>query len=152
MKLLVDADACPRSVLQLCLELGRENGIPVWTVASFDHRIDSDHHIIVGNDPQEADIEIINLAEEGDIVVTQDWGLAAVVLGKGAWGISPGGREYRPDQMAFMLEERDMKARFRRSGGRTKGPKKRTGGDDRKFKTSLRRLLSQAANKPVSST
>jgi len=55
------------------MKVGHQYGIQVWTVASFNHHINSNHHFVVGNDPQEADIKIINLTEEGDIVVTQDW-------------------------------------------------------------------------------
>src|SRR5512137_2114384 len=89
MKILVDADACPRSVLQTCIRIGRKYNVPVWTVASFNHRIESDHPIVVGDSFQEADIKIVNLTEAGDVVVTADWGLAAMVLGKGAKCLSP---------------------------------------------------------------
>jgi hypothetical protein len=141
MKIMVDADACPKSVLQICMNIGHQYGVQVWTVASFNHSIDSDHPVIVGNDPQEADIKIINMTEEGDIIVTQDWGLAAVVLGKGAKCLSPAGREFRPDKIQFLLEEREIKSKLRRSGVRTKGPKKRTVDDDRRFETCLERIL-----------
>jgi uncharacterized protein YaiI (UPF0178 family) len=141
MKILVDADACPRSVLQISMRLGRKYNIPVWTVASFDHNIESDHPIVVGGDFQEADMKIMNLTEEGDVVVTGDWGLAAMVLGKGAKCLSPMGREFHLERMEFLLEEREVKAKFRRGGGRTKGPKKRTLGDDRRFESSLEKIL-----------
>jgi len=147
MKILVDADACPKSVLRICMDLGRKYDIPVWTVSSFNHRIESDHHIIVGTDPQEADIKTINLTEAGDVIITQDWGLAAVVIGKEARCVSPAGREFLHNRMAFMLEEREMKARFRRRGGRTRGPKKRTSEDDRRFESSLERILSEQIGK-----
>jgi len=137
MKILVDADACPRQVLQICFRQGRKYNIEVWTIASFNHNIASDHHIIVGNSPQEADIKLINSTESGDIVVTQDWGLAAMVLGKGAQCLSPMGRIYKSHSIDFLLEEREIKAKLRRSGGRTKGPKKRTAVDDRRFESSL---------------
>ena len=141
MKILVDADACPRSVLQICIRLGRKYNIPVWTVASFDHRIESDHPIVVGDDFQEADMKIVNLAEAEDVVVTGDWGLAAMVLAKGAKCLSPTGREYHPEKMDFLLEERDLKTKFRRGGGRTKGPGKRTTEDDRRFGISLEKVF-----------
>jgi len=141
MKILVDADACPRSVLQICMELGRKYNIPVWTVASFDHMIESDHAIVVGDDPQEADIKIMNLMETGDVAITGDWGLAAMVLGKGAECLSPMGKEFRPEKMEFLLEEREAKAKFRRGGGRTKGPKKRTREDDERFASCLEKIL-----------
>lgn len=141
MKILVDADACPRTALRLCMEAGRKHGIPVWTVASFNHSIESDHHLVAGADPQEADFKIINITGEGDIVVTQDWGLAAMVLGKGARCLNPTGREFHSDRIGFLLEEREVKSKLRRSGGRTKGPKKRTAEDDRRFEISLERIL-----------
>ncbi len=141
MKILVDADACPRSALQISMELGRKHNIPVWTVASFDHHIESDHPIVVGDDSQEADIKIMTLTETGDIVVTGDWGLAAMVLGRGARCLSPAGREYRHEKIDFLLEERAAKAKFRRGGGRTKGPRKRTSEDDERFASSLEKIL-----------
>jgi len=143
VKILVDADACPKSVLRICLKVGQKYDVPIWTVASFDHHIESGHHIIVGTDPQEADLKIINSTEAGDVVVTQDWGLAAIVVGKGARCLSPGGREFRSEKIEFLLEEREIKAKFRRSGGRTKGPKKRTSEDDRQFESGLEKMLFQ---------
>jgi len=141
MKILIDADACPKTVLQICIRLGRKYDTPVWTVASFNHRIESEHPITVGNGFQEADIKIVNLAEEGDVVVTGDWGLAAMVLGKGAVCLNPTGREFLSDKMDFLLEEREVKAKFRRGGGRTKGPRKRRAEADRRFETSLHNIL-----------
>ena len=143
VKILIDADACPKSVLTICVEMGRRLSIPVWTVASFNHIIESDHHLQVGGDPQESDIRILNSTEAGDVVITQDWGLAAVALGKGARCLSPTGRELRPDRMDFMLEERAVKAKIRRGGGRTKGPKKRRPEDDRRFEASLEQIIRQ---------
>lgn len=141
MKIVVDADACPRAVLQVCMFIGGKYEIPVWTVASFNHNIVSDHHVVVGCASQEADIKVINLTEPGDIVVTQDWGLAAMVLGKPAYCLSPSGREYRKDSIEFLLEERELKAKFRRGGGRTKGPSKRSREDDERFRASLERIV-----------
>jgi hypothetical protein len=112
-------------------------------VASFNHDIESDHHLVVGNDFQEADMKIMNLTKAGDIVVTGDWGLTAMVLGKGAKCLSPIGREFHPQKMDFLLEEREVKAKFRRGGGRTKGPKRRTSEDDRRFESCLEQILSR---------
>jgi uncharacterized protein YaiI (UPF0178 family) len=141
LKIIVDADACPKMVLQICLEKGQKYNLPVWTVASFNHNIESEHHVIVGNASQEADMKILNLAQKNDIVVTQDWGLAAMVLGKQAKCLSPDGREFQPDNIDFLLEERELKAKYRRSGGRTRGPKKRTGENDRRFEAGLERII-----------
>jgi len=147
MKIIVDADACPREVLAACLATGQTYGIQVWTVASFNHNITSDRHIIVGNAPQEADMKVLNIAERGDVAVTQDWGLAAMLLGKGVFCLSSGGREYRDENIEFLLETREALAKFRRAGGRTKGPKKRTGEDDKNFIASLVQCLEKSLDK-----
>lgn len=146
MKILVDADACPKNVLTICQLLANQAGIPVWTIASFNHRIISDHHVVVGSDPQEADMKIVNLAAPGDIVVTQDWGLAALILGKKAFALSPSGREYCHEKIEFLLEEREIKAKIRRSGGRTKGPRKRSQEEDEAFTNKLRQMLTRTCN------
>ena len=121
MKIIIDADACPRSVLQICLRLGRDYNLPVWTVASFNHKIESDYHIVVGDSSQEADLKVVNLTSAGDIAVTQDWGLAAMLLGKKAKCLNPSGREFCSETIEFLMEERELKARLRRGGTRTKG-------------------------------
>lgn len=141
MKIIVDADATPKKALEICREAAAVFNITLVTVASFNHRIESDHHVVVGNAPQEADIQVANLTARGDIVITQDWGLAAVILGKGAAALSPSGRVYRQETIGFLLEERNLKARFRRGGGRTRGPAKRTAVDDDNFKKSLYKLI-----------
>ncbi|MDA8224242.1 DUF188 domain-containing protein [Desulfosporosinus sp.] len=141
MKIIVDADACPKAVLQICQRLAGDYAIPVWTVASFNHNIVSDNHIVVGNSSQEADIRVVNLAQKGDVAVTQDWGLAAMLLGKGVKCLNPIGREFNPSTIEFLLEEREAKAKFRRSGGRTKGPKKRMPENDLQFESCLLAVL-----------
>ena len=143
MKILVDGDACPKSVLRICKKVGRKYGVPVWSVASFHHNIESDHHVLVGDASQEADIKIMNMTDEGDVVVTGDGGLAAIVVGKGAKSLSPTGWEFRSDRIDFMLEEREIKSKVRRAGGRTKGPKRRTVEDDRRFEVCLEQSLKE---------
>ncbi len=146
MKIVVDADAVPKSVLEICCWASVQFSLPLWTVASFNHNIVPYHihlhtHRVVGNASQETDIQIMNICTPGDIVVTQDYGLAAMVLGKGAKALSPHGRIFTQHTIGFLLEEREIKARYRRVGGKTKGPKKRSLGDDKKFKAALRQLL-----------
>lgn len=143
LRIIIDADACPKSVLQHTAETGAKYGIPVITVASFNHNIVSSQHISVESGSQEADLKIINITTPGDIIITQDWGLAALVLSKKASAISPAGIEYDPERMTFMLEEREIKAKFRRNGGRTKGPKKRAAEDDIRFLGTLENIVSR---------
>ena len=141
MRIIVDADATPRQVLELCKEAADLFTIEVLTVASFNHCIDSMNHITVGDGPQETDLKIINITTKDDVVVTQDFGLAAVVLSKGASAISPMGRVFRSETIGILLEERDLKARYRRMGKRTGGPAKRKEGDNALFRISLHKLI-----------
>ncbi|MDU2064264.1 MAG: DUF188 domain-containing protein [Sporomusaceae bacterium] len=143
MKIVIDADACPRPVLECCLAAGKKHTIDVMTVASFNHNIVSPNHITVGSMSQEADLKIINLTESGDVIVTQDWGLASMVLAKGAACISPTGTEYRAETIDFLLEEREIKAKYRRGGGRTKGPSKRTKEQDQRFAAHLEIIINR---------
>jgi len=83
LKVVVDADACPRSCLQILQKHKQRWNYRLLTVASVDHQIDSADHIMVGRGSDSADWAVINNTARGDIVVTQDWGLAALVLGKG---------------------------------------------------------------------
>lgn len=143
-KVVVDADACPRACLQILQKHKRRWKYRLLTVASVDHRIDNPDHIIVGKGADAADLAVMNNTAKGDIVVTQDWGLAALILGKGASAISPSGRIYTEQNIDFLLEERHLKARYRRAGGRTKGPSARTNKDDQKFERSFLTLLERS--------
>lgn len=140
-RVIVDADACPKRALQILQRLAKEFHFRLITVASFHHEIDHAHHVMVGDAPDEADLAIVNRVRPGDIVVTQDWGLAALVLSKQGRAVSPLGREYTQERMDFMLDERYTKAKVRRGGGRTKGPRARTSDDDAAFEAVMRRLL-----------
>lgn len=145
LQVLVDADACPRGAMDVLRRLRREYGYRLVTVASFHHQLVADEdgveHVTVGDGPDEADWAVVNRARAGDIVVTQDWGVAALALGKGARCLSPAGHVFTNRRIDFELEERQVKAKHRRAGGRTKGPRARTAQDDQRFERALRQLL-----------
>ncbi len=143
MKIIVDADACPKNALLICFRLARDYQIALHTVSSFNHNISSDHHTTVGNASQEADLAVMNMTTRDDIVVTQDGGLAAMVLGKGAKALSPTGKIFNKETIVFLLEERETKAKLRRSGRHTRGPRKRTPEDDQRFASNLRKLIKE---------
>lgn len=143
-KVIVDADACPRACLQVLQKHKKTWGYRLLTVASQDHRIQNADHIMVDKGADSADLAVMNNALPGDIVVTQDWGLAALVLGKGAHALAPSGRIYSNKNIDFLLEERFLKAKHRRSGGHTKGPAARTSQDNLKFEHSFLELLERA--------
>ena len=140
-RIIVDADACPRPVLEIAGRLARKRGWDIITVASFNHSIRSKCHVTVDDGPEAVDLRILNMCGAGDVVISQDWGLAAMVLAKGAYCLSPSGREYRHENMDAMLEIREAMAKHRRGGGKTKGPKKRSPADDARFEGALDALL-----------
>ena len=146
LRVIVDADACPKNCLQIIQKLSQTYRYQVITVASFNHQIQGAHHYIVGNESQAADIMVSNLTKPGDIVVTQDWGLAAIVLAKNAKALSPTGRIFETSTIDLLLEERNILAKYRRGGGRTKGPSKRSIQDDQNFEKNLRRLVTETTN------
>lgn len=142
-QVLVDADACPRGALNILKQIEQTGNYRLVTVASFNHVLDSPHHVTVGNGPDEADLAVANRVVRGDIVVTQDWGLAALCLARGAKVISPRGLVYTAANIDFLLDERYAKAKLRRQGGRTHGPSARTAADDAAFASALRQLLAE---------
>lgn len=145
-RILVDADACPKPVLAIAERLASEQNWMLITYASFNHQLHGAHHVVVDAEPQAVDMRIANEVKSNDIVITQDIGLAALILGKRAGAINPFGRIYRKETIAFQLEERNEKARFRRGGGRTRGPAARTQADDVEFSQSLQRLMKEMEN------
>ncbi|MFY0543333.1 DUF188 domain-containing protein [Brevibacillus sp. H7] len=142
-RVLIDADACPRQALAIAKELCSEKGWGCLTFASYNHQLTGEHHIVVDAAPQAVDVKLANEAGPNDIVVTQDIGLAALILGKRAKALSPSGVIFRPERIDFHLEERNEKARFRRGGGRTRGPAARTREDDDRFTDALRMLMEE---------
>lgn len=141
MKIIIDADACPRTVLEIVRRRQAEFGYELRTVSSFNHVHDGPDHLTVGDEDQATDLAVANLAGRGDLVITQDWGLAALALAKGAHALSPDGRRFTGEHLAFLLEERNLKARYRRGGGRTRGPRARVREDDERFTRAFTELL-----------
>jgi uncharacterized protein YaiI (UPF0178 family) len=139
-RILVDADACPVKAI-IREEAG---GRQVLWFATVDHEQDErDTWIRVAKGPDAVDHALYGALRPGDVVVTQDYGLASLCLGRGARAIHPDGRVYSEATMPALLEERYFAARVRRAGGRTKGPRPRTAEDDRRFREALRGLLAE---------
>lgn len=89
------------------------------------------------------DFKLVSICQKGDLVVTQDYGVAAMILGKGAYGIHQSGKWYTNENIDQMLLERHMakKARNAKKKHHLKGLAKRTAEDDQHFEDSLRRLI-----------
>ena len=147
MTVFVDADACP--VTRIVESIAKSHGIPVTLLCDTNHVLSSDYSTIkvIGAGADAVDIALINLCRKGDIVVTQDYGVAAMALGKGAYAIHQSGRIYTDDNIDGLLMDRHMaKVARRKSKNHLKGPHKRTDEDDRRFAESFERLIKEAVN------
>ena len=143
MKILVDADACP--VVDIIEELAQKHEIPVMLLCDTNHVLYSDYSEvkIIGAGADAVDFALVGQCKRGDIVVTQDYGVAAMILGKGAYGIHQNGKWYTNENIDRMLMERHMAKKARRANSKhhLKGPAKRTAEDDERFAESLERLI-----------
>lgn len=141
MKILVDADACPgKDIIE---ETARSNNISVIMYCDINHVLNSNYSTIkyVDSGFQSVDMFLINEVKKGDIVITQDYGVAAMALGKGCYSISPKGYIYDDENIDRLLFERHISSKVRRSGGKTYNPKKRTKKDDERLKNGLIKLI-----------
>ena len=142
MTIYIDADACP--VTRIAERVAREYAIPVVLLSDTNHVLSSDYSEIrvIGAGADAVDIALINLCQRGDIVVTQDYGVAVLALGKGAKAIHQSGRWYMDENIDGLLMERHMAKVARRSAKHhLKGSAKRTDEDDKRFEESFRRLI-----------
>lgn len=141
MQILVDADACP--VKDIIVRLAKRRDIPVIMLMDTSHELNDGYSrvITVDKEADSVDFALMSLLTSNDVVVTQDYGLAAMVLGKGARAINQNGLIYTNDNIDRLLMERHVSGKHRRSGVRTKGSSKRTKEDDDKFESAFDRIL-----------
>lgn len=148
MKIFVDADACP--VVDIVEDIASEYKLEVTLLCDTNHVLTSDYSevIVVGAGADAVDYKLISICHRGDIVVTQDYGVAAMALGKGAFAIHQSGKWYTNDNIDQMLMERHLNKKARRVSSRNhiKGPRKRTEEDDQRFAESFEKLLRKAIN------
>lgn len=136
MKIYVDADACP--VKETIISIASNYQIPVVLVKSFAHFSHAKEQlevetIYVDTGAEAADYRIMQLAQKGDIIITQDYGLASLGLAKGCTVLHHKGFAYTNDNIDQLLQTRYASAIARKSGKRTKGPKAFTADDVKKF-------------------
>ena len=143
MKILVDADACP--VVRIVEQTAERYKIPVVLLCDTNHVLQSSYSEIkvIGAGADAVDFALGNQCGKGDIVVTQDYGVAAMILGKGAHGIHQSGKWYTNENIDQMLMERHLakKARMGKGKHHLKGPAKRTVEDDERFQESFSKLI-----------
>lgn len=142
----VDADACP--VVGIVEKIAEKHNIPITLLCDTNHVLYSDYSevIVVGAGADAVDYKIISICHKGDIVITQDYGVAAMALGKGVYAIHQSGKWYTNDNIDKMLMERHLNKKARRGSNKNhlKGPRKRTEEDDKRFAQSFEKLVLMA--------
>lgn len=143
MKLMIDADGCP--VVALAVKTAEKYGVRCVLVCDTAHTFSNvpAEIITVSQGADSADFRIVNLLDAGDIVVTQDYGLAAMCLAKNATALNQNGLIYSEKNMDELLLSRHIHKKVRRAGGRMKGPKKRTKQQDEAFEKALTALFEE---------
>lgn len=146
MKIYVDADACP--VKDIIISESVRAGIPTILVTSFSHFSNAEQPpgvetIYVDSGADAADYRIMKLAESGDIIVTQDYGLASLGLAKGCIVLHHTGFRYTNENIDQLLQTRYLSAMARKSGKRTKGPKAFTSEDREQFRNLFKQAISK---------
>ncbi len=143
MKIVVDADACP--VKDIIESVAKKYSLEVIMVIDTSHVLCSYYSKVITVDKgrDSADIVVINMTSPSDIVVTQDFGVAAMAIGKGAHAISQNGMLYTNQNMDKLLFERYLSKKERKNRNRTGHIRKRTIEDDSKFKENFEKLCNR---------
>ena len=141
MKVLIDADACP--VVDIAVTLCKRYQIQCLLLCDTAHTMHRDgaKTLIFDKGSDSVDFALVNRTCPGDIVITQDYGLASMCLGRNVRILHQDGWEYTLDNISGLMEQRHASKKYRMAGGRTKGPSKRTKAQDDAFETALQQML-----------
>lgn len=147
MNIYIDADACP--VKDIVIEESQFQQLPVTLVTSLPHYSQkilpkNVKTVYVDTGADAADYRIMQLAKKGDLIITQDYGLASLALGKGCIVLHHKGFRYTHDNIDTLLQQRYFSAMERKGGKRTKGPKAFTEADKEKFRALLKDTLAES--------
>jgi uncharacterized protein YaiI (UPF0178 family) len=142
LRIIIDADACPREVKSICVEVSKKYNLELIMVVDSAHELRGNFRVIqVEKGDDSVDLEIMKISTKSDIVITQDYGLATIILEKTHSVIHPNGFIYNKFNIDTLMFSRHMSAKIRASGGRTRGPKKRKVNNDLEFKETLLSIL-----------
>lgn len=144
MKLLIDADGCP--VVDSTIRLCKKYNISCMLLCDTSHEFhrESVETLIFDKGADSVDFAIANRVASGDIVITQDYGLASMCLARNAQVLHQDGWAYTRDNIDALLLVRHDARKHRAAGGRTRGPKKRTAAQNEAFEKALDALLQTA--------
>lgn len=141
MRLLIDADGCP--VVDIAIRLCKQYGISCMLLCDTAHEFyrEGAETLVFDKGADSVDFAIVSRVSPGDIVITQDYGLASMCLARSARILHQDGWEYTRDNIDALLLARHESRKLRAAGGRTKGPKKRTAAQNAAFEAALQKLL-----------
>lgn len=141
MRIIVDGDACPG--ISIIENIAKKYSLELIVFCDIHHYIMLDHGEVkvVDSGFQSVDMYVVNYTKKNDVVISQDYGVAAICLGKGAFVLNPKGYIYTEENIDRMLEERHLSQKIRRAGGRTSNPKKRTKDDDIRLEKNLIKVI-----------
>ena len=143
MKIFIDADACP--VVRETEEVAAKYSVPVVLLCDTNHVLHSDYSEVkvIGAGADAVDFALVNCCQAGDLVVTQDYGVAALALGKKAYAIHQNGWQYTNENIERLLMERHLVKKARRASSKShlKGPRKRLAEDNWQYQEKLEHLL-----------
>lgn len=144
MRIIIDGDACP--VKEIIIEEAMAVPIPVLIISSYSHYTyrefpDQVQHIYVESSAEATDFKILELATSSDIVVTQDYGLASLLLAKQSRILHHRGFEYTHHNIQSLLSSRYLNAKIRQKGGRTKGSSSLTNNEKERFRQLLQSCI-----------
>ena len=141
MTVFIDADGCP--VVDITVRLSKQADVDCVIVCDSSHIFEKSgaKTITVSKGNDSVDFALVNMIQKGDIAITQDYGLAAMCLARGAIPVSQDGMIYTDNNIDALLLQRYTAKKIRMSGGRLRGSSKRTPGQDTLFEKALKNLL-----------
>ncbi len=143
MRILIDADGCP--VVDITIAEAKSKNIECLLLCDTSHVFEKPgaRTLTYSKGADSVDFALVNMVQHGDLVVTQDYGLAAMCLARNTLVLNQNGMEYTADNIDALLMERHTSKKIRNSGGRLKGPSKRTAAQDAAFRDKLTAILSR---------
>lgn len=147
MKILIDADGCP--VVDIAVKIAKQRNVECIILCDTSHVFDFNgvEVITVPRGADSVDFKIVNMISENDIIITQDYALAAMCLAKKGFPINQDGMEYTENNIDGLLFSRHLSREVRMAGGRTKGAKKRTKDQDKAFSEKLEEMITNIFEK-----
>lgn len=141
MQILIDADGCP--VTDIAVALAKQYALPCLILCDTAHFFEraGATTLVFDKGADSVDFALVGRVHPGDVVITQDYGLASMAMAKGAIVLHQDGWHYTSYNIDALLLQRHEARKHRAAGGRFKGPKKRTREQDAAFETALRSVL-----------